>query len=156
VNEIPVAGSGSSQEPGSSQGGFTADPAAAGGQLRLESCRYSQAIVTTVEGEIDLLVADQLRDALIEQINACPEIMVVDLEGVRFFGSTGLAALALAQRAAHERGVDLRVVATSRTTLRPLQITGMVSELAIYASRNDALAGCSGAGPDPVPAPRTC
>lgn len=43
-----------------------------------------------------------------------------------------------------------------RLSLELLQITGMVPELASYASRSDALADCSGGGPDPLPAPRTC
>jgi hypothetical protein len=97
VNDTPIPGSGSS-----SRGGFTAE-IAAGERLSLEWRRCGQAIVITVEGEIDLLGAEQLHEALIE-----------------------------------------------------LQITGMVSELAVYASRSDALAGCSGGGPAPRPAPRIC
>jgi anti-sigma B factor antagonist len=156
LSDTPVSGSVSPREPGSLYNGFTADVAAGGWRLGLELCRCGQVVVITVAGEIDLLVADQLREALIEQINTCPEIMVVDLEGVRFFGSTGLTALALVQRAAHKRRVDLRVVATSQTTMRPLQITGMTSELAVYASRRDALADHSTGEPDLLPAPRTC
>ncbi|MBV8993981.1 MAG: STAS domain-containing protein, partial [Pseudonocardiales bacterium] len=84
-----------------------------------------------------------------------PELMVVDLEGVGFLGSMGLTALALTERVAREQGVELRVVATSHATLRPLEITGMATDLAVYASRAEALAGCFGSGPDALPAPRT-
>ncbi|NMH99501.1 STAS domain-containing protein [Pseudonocardia acidicola] len=117
--------------------------------------REGDAVVVVVGGEIDLVTGARLGDTLTAELTAGPKVLVVDLEQVRFFTSVGLTALALAQRMAQERGVDLRVVATTRTTLRPLQITGMVDDLAIYPSRTDALSGCSGAEPGSVPPQRS-
>lgn len=111
--------------------------------------------MVVVAGEIDMLTAERVRETLIAQLSPRPEMMVVDMEGVCFLGSMGLTALALTARMAREQGVELRVVATSRATLRPLEITGMAAELAVYASREQALAGSCGSGPDSVPAPRT-
>lgn len=149
MSDTPVYGFGSAKENRSPHRGPNSKIAAGEGLVRLESHRYGNKIVVTVAGEIDLLVADRLRKTLMEQVSARPEVLVVDLDEVRFFGSTGLTALALTQRAASEGGVDLRVVATNRSTLRPLQITGMTDELAIYASRRDALADGSGGGQTP-------
>jgi len=53
------------------------------------------------------------------------------------------------------QGVELGLVATSRVTLRPLEITGLAGDLAVHPSRAEALAGGSGGGPDSVAAPRT-
>jgi anti-sigma B factor antagonist len=97
-------------------------------------------VIVAVTGEIDLATAASLRDALTAELAAGPDVLIVDLDGVEFFTSVGLTTLALTQRAAKERGVALRVIATSRATLRPLQITGMADDLALYASRADALA----------------
>jgi anti-sigma B factor antagonist len=108
-----------------------------------------------VAGEIDMLTAARMQETLIAQLRPCPKMMVVDLDGVCFLGSMGLTALALTQRVAREQAVELRLVATSRATLRPLEITGMACDLAVYPSRAEALADGSGSGPDPVPAPRT-
>jgi hypothetical protein len=47
------------------------------------------------------------------------------------------------------------VVATRRATLRPLEITGMAADFAVYASPEEALAGGSSSGSDALPAPRT-
>ncbi len=130
-------------DPRSHLGDGVADIAAEK-MLGLEVQRYGEAVTVVVSGEIDLLTADRLKATLADEISAGPKILVIDLDGVQFFGSMGLSALALTQRAARERGVDLRVVTSGRATLRPLQITGMLDHLAVYASRSEALAGCSG------------
>jgi hypothetical protein len=55
--------------------------------------------------------------------------------------AVGDMACAASPRAAHETGVVLRVVASTQVTLRPLQVTSMTDQLAVYASRAEALAG---------------
>lgn len=117
--------------------------------------RRGNAITVLVGGEIDLVTAARLTDALTAAVAAGPEVLVVDLDQVEFFTSMGLTALALAQRAAREQGVDLRVVATTRATLRPLQITGMADDLALYPSLGDALAGCAADDGDVPPPTRS-
>jgi anti-sigma B factor antagonist len=78
----------------------------------------------TVSGEIDSSSAPLLRehlDALLEDTLA---ELTIDLSGVTFLDSAGLCVLA----AAHRRGgtdVRLRVLASSRAVIRPLQITGL-------------------------------
>ena len=106
--------------------------------------------VTTVQvaGEVDLGTAPRLRTILANELADRPTMLVIDLDRVRFFTSLGLTALALAQREARERNIDLRVVATSRVTLRPMQITGMIDDLAVFGSHADALAGTPTMGGD--------
>jgi anti-anti-sigma factor len=150
LGDTPICGSGAPGEPGSSAADPTADEL-----LRLESYRCGEAVVVVVAGEIDMLTAVRMQDSLMAQLSPRPELMVVDLEGVGFLGSMGLTALALTDRVAREQDVELRVVATSRATLRPLEITGMSSDLPVYASRDEALAGRFGSGAEALPAPRT-
>lgn len=157
LSDAPVSGSGSPREAGVSYRGCTAEPTA-DELLSIESYRCGNAAaaaVVVVAGEIDVLTAARVQETLFAQLSPRPEMMVVDLEGVCFLGSMGLTALALTERVAREQGVELRVVATSRATLRPLEITGMTAELVVYASREQALAGSCDSGPDSVPAPRT-
>ena len=54
------------------------------------------ATVVTVEGEVDLLTARQLMDALEQVWQERPEstTVVIDLSGVTFLGSSGLGILA--------------------------------------------------------------
>jgi len=101
-------------------------------------------VILAVAGEIDLLTADQLSEALEAEV-VRRELVVVDLTAVEFLSSSGLAALALAHRAAVEAGRELRLVAGNRVTLRPIQITGMADEIGVFATVADAVAGVASA-----------
>lgn len=105
-------------------------------------------VVLAVAGEIDLLTADDLSAALEVEVARCG-LVVVDLTAVEFLSSSGLAALALAHRAAVDADHELRLVAGSRVTLRPIQITGMADEIAVFASVADAVSG-AGSASSPV------
>ena len=112
----------------------------------------SEGLTTVrVAGEVDLGTAARLRTILADELAAEPSTLVVDLDQVSFFTSLGLTALALAQRDARERGIDLRVVATTRATLRPMQITGMIDDLAVYDSYAEAIAGLTTVDPHVPP-----
>lgn len=104
-----------------------------------------------VAGEVDLGTAERLRTIIADELAAAPSTLVIDLDQVSFFTSLGLTALALAQRYAEERNVDLRVVATTRATLRPMQITGMIDDLAVYDSYAEAIAGAPAVDPHVPP-----
>jgi anti-sigma B factor antagonist len=51
--------------------------------------------------------------------------LTVDLGGVTFLDSAGLCVLAATHRRAVREDVRLRVLASSRAVIRPLQITGL-------------------------------
>lgn len=103
--------------------------------------REGDSVVVLVGGEVDLATGARLNQTLAAEIATGPALIVIDLDQVSFFTSVGLTALALAQRAALERNVEFRVVATGRAILRPLQITGMADDMAIYPTLTAALAG---------------
>lgn len=112
--------------------------------------REGDGVVVVVGGEVDLSTGARLNQTLAAEIATCPALIVIDLDQVTFFTSVGLTALALAQRAALERNVEFRVVATGRAILRPLQITGMADDIAIYPTLTEALAGGRIDGGDPA------
>lgn len=112
--------------------------------------REGDGVVVLVGGEVDLSTGARLNQVLAAEIATCPALIVIDLDQVSFFTSVGLTALALAQRAARERDVEFRVVATGRAILRPLQITGMADDIVIYPTLSEALAGGRVDGGDPT------
>jgi anti-anti-sigma factor len=114
--------------------------------ITIDVVPVEDCVVVAVAGEVDLLTADQLRDALMGVVERYA-VVVVDLAEVQFLSSTGLAALTLAHRVAVASGNQLRLVATDRVTLRPLEITGMTTQIAVFDSTDDAMAG--GDRPDP-------
>jgi anti-anti-sigma factor len=94
-------------------------------------------IVLKVAGEIDMMTAPVLEEAVRGALAERPANLVIDLTGARFFSSAGLAVLVFAHR--NSAGVDLRVVATGRVVIRPLELTGLTDDLAIYPTLAAAL-----------------
>jgi len=80
--------------------------------------------VVTVVGEIDALTAPELAAFLTEQVIAA-QLVVVDLDGVRFLSSAGLRALFEANEFATREGRDLRLVCHSQTANWALEATGL-------------------------------
>ncbi|UQS25718.1 STAS domain-containing protein [Amycolatopsis thermalba] len=91
--------------------------------------------VLTVEGELDLATADRLETAFRRLVARRPRVVVVDLSGVAFLGSSGLAAIASALTA----GVELRIVAPGSLG-RIFALTALDKVLDVYDSVEEALA----------------
>ena len=84
------------------------------------------ALRLTAVGEVDSSSAPLLRkhlDAVLDGDDVSE--LTIDLDGVTFLDSAGLCVLAAAHRRAVKDGVRLRVLASSRAVIRPLQITGL-------------------------------
>jgi anti-anti-sigma factor len=99
-------------------------------------------VVASVSGELDMLTAPRLRAVVTAEVADCA-VLVIDLSGVSFLGSAGLAVLVEASHEAARRQVELRVVATGRTVRRPLEITGLDEVLTTFPTR-DAAVGAPG------------
>ena len=95
-------------------------------------------VVATVSGEVDMLTAPSLRAVVTAELADCA-VLVIDLSGVSFLGSAGLAVLVEAAQQAERRQAALRVVATGRTVRRPLEITGLDEVLTTFPTRDDAV-----------------
>ena len=78
----------------------------------------------TVAGEIDSSSAPLLREKLDALFESPLREITIDLAAVTFLDSAGLCVLAATHRRAGS-GISLRVLASSRAVIRPLQITGL-------------------------------
>jgi anti-sigma B factor antagonist len=96
------------------------------------------ARVVTVTGEVDMVTAPDLADCLITQI-AVAHVVVVDLDGVRFLGSAGVAALFQANELATGEGRELRLVSHSRSANLALEVTGLAAWFTFADSVPEAL-----------------
>ncbi|OLS99746.1 hypothetical protein BJF90_38030 [Pseudonocardia sp. CNS-004] len=76
--------------------------------------RAGSVCVLTVSGEVDLTSGPRLRAALDDVLDdpgaPPPTGVVVDLTGVSFLGSAGLAVLVDAHERASQRGIRLKIV----------------------------------------------
>lgn len=83
------------------------------------------AVVVTAAGEIDSTTAPVLRQHLDTLLDDDVRELIIDLGQVSFLDSAGLCVLANAHRRAVRQDVRMRVLASSRAVVRPLQITGL-------------------------------
>lgn len=79
----------------------------------------------TASGEVDSTSAPVLRQQLDALLDGEVRELVIDLGQVTFLDSAGLCVLAATHRRAVRQGVTMRVLASSRAVIRPLQITGL-------------------------------
>jgi anti-sigma B factor antagonist len=96
-------------------------------------------VIVRVTGDLDLVTTPKLEESIGAALNDEPTVLVIDLTEVRFLASGALSALVAAHQAGAER-TRVRVVAASRATLLPLQMTGLGQVLAIFPTQREALA----------------
>lgn len=109
------------------------------GQIGLAVRKAGEGVaVVAVSGEIDMLTAPQLRADVLRHLDA-GGTLVLDLSGVSFLGSAGLAVLVEASQHSKRRGGDFRVVAVERAVTRPLAATGLGEVFSVYESVDQAL-----------------
>jgi anti-sigma B factor antagonist len=89
-------------------------------------------------GEIDSSSAPTLRTHLDDVLDRGVTDLTIDLTGVSFLDSAGLCVLAATHRRAVRADVRLRVLASSRAVIRPMQITGLYDLLAVVPAESGA------------------
>ncbi|MFD8495555.1 STAS domain-containing protein [Amycolatopsis sp. NPDC059657] len=114
--------------------------------------QHSRTAVLAIEGEIDLCTAPAMMRKIGSALSLRPRRLVVDLSLVRFLDCAGLNVLLAAHRQAAPH-TDLRIVANTRATWRPLEITRLHETLVIHATVAEAIAApCRAIETDPLPA----
>jgi len=99
-------------------------------------------VVVALGGELDLVDAADVAAALVTIAAREPEI-VVDLAGLEFIDSSGVAALARGRKLARHAGGDLLLAAPRQPVLRVLAVIRLVDDFSVYASVEEA-AGSAG------------
>src|SRR5919197_2929350 len=96
------------------------------------------AVVVSLQGELDLYNADEVREALAGAVGGQPERLVVDLSEVEFIDSTALGVLIEARtRLANRRAFLL--AAPGLETRRALEISGLDRHFSIHATVDEAI-----------------
>lgn len=93
--------------------------------VSVDVSRSGPAACVSAAGEVDSTSAPVLRQQLDDLLDGDVLEFTVDLGRVTFLDSAGLCVLAAAHRRAVRQGVTMRVLASSRAVIRPLQITGL-------------------------------
>ncbi len=112
------------------------------------------AVLLEVHGEVDTLTAPRLEAGLDDALDVArteDRAVVVDLTGVTFLASSGLAVLIHGARRVTARGSRLHVVTATRAVSRPITVTGADALFDTYADVASALAAVAPQGVAPPP-----
>jgi anti-anti-sigma factor len=116
------------------QSGNSVDPTT----FDVEKHQVDDAVVLTVSGEVDMLSAPQLAEAIRTALAATPPALVIDLTKVDFLASAGMTVLVTAQ-AEVTPPTRFAVVANGPATSRPIKLMGLDNVLALYSTLDSAL-----------------
>ncbi|WP_329793959.1 STAS domain-containing protein [Lentzea sp. DG1S-22] len=97
-------------------------------------------VVVVMTGEVDMMTEHSPLSKAVEALERAPAGLVIDLQGVTFFGSSGMALLLTVQQDAQQREIPFAVVAAHHAVLTPLAMTGTDVLLPLFANLPDALA----------------
>ena len=96
-------------------------------------------IVSVQESRIDAAVAIEFKDAMREQTDGGPDVVVLDLSKVEFIDSSGLGAIVAAMKhMGQER--KLALAGLTPTVARVFQLTRMDSVFNVFPTLDGALA----------------
>lgn len=99
-----------------------------------------------VDGDLDLAVADRLKEAIDRAAAEECSRIVIGLQGCEFIDSTGIAVIVRAHNEMAERGGRVAAYGASSQVLRILSITGLTENGLIFDSAEEAIA----AAPEPA------
>lgn len=97
--------------------------------LALDRHVEGRTVRLVVSGEVDLTVSARLRAAILESLGDGIGTVVVDLDGVTFLDSTGIAAIVAGRNAALARNAALRLANPRARVRRSLEVTGVLDVL---------------------------
>ena len=113
--------------------------------LVVESEVRPDAVLVHATGEIDSSTAgeltSQLGSALQKAGAQASRLLIIDLEGVTYFGSAGLNAILDCHKQGLRAGITVRLVADNDLVVRPIEVTNLDSLLDLYPTLPDALEG---------------
>jgi anti-sigma B factor antagonist len=106
--------------------------------LAVKRTRSDGYDVLIVEGELDIATAPRMISALNEALADIAFPLVVDLSGVVFMDSTGLALLMNARRRARRRAQGFAIECPRGPISRVFEIADMVESLQVHPDRESA------------------
>lgn len=112
-----------------------------GQQAPLVAGRLAEGVaVIEVTCELDMQTVPAFEQMLAQEARAGHRVLVVDLSGCEFMGSSGLAALVEAHDRGRRSGTPMALAGLTRSLRRGIEITGLDSLFAIYGTVEEAAA----------------
>jgi anti-sigma B factor antagonist len=104
---------------------------------------HNGIVILHISGEVDLATSPELEGHVDRVLRSAPSVVIVDLSGVTFLGSTGIGLLLKAQEQAQQTNTDLLLAAAQRVVLRPIEISGLTAVFRIHHNVSQAVAAAN-------------
>jgi anti-sigma B factor antagonist len=98
---------------------------------------YDGQVVVELRGELDIADAASVATVLTGVVARRPKV-IVDLAGLEFIDSSGLAALARARKRARDAGGEVVLAGPQRQVARVLALTRLIDVFSVHASVDEA------------------
>ena len=101
--------------------------------MQIAARHLDKITIFDISGDIDLATSPELRKALLRELRdlKIPRV-VLNLEGVRYIDSSGVASLVEALRASRDVGSRLVLFGVNRTIREVLQLSKLLKLFEIY------------------------
>ena len=103
--------------------------------------------VVRMPEEIDITIADEVREELLAVLNQGASSLVLDMTRTTFCDSSGVNALVRAWRRATASDASMRVATSSPAVLRVFSLTGLIQAIDVSPDVSAALASLPGRSP---------
>ncbi len=102
--------------------------------LSIDTTTGKEITLITVRGDVDLYTSPELRTAILDAVPASDGGVGVDLSGVGYMDSSGVATLVEGLRSAHDHAKEFRLVAPSPAVMKVLKLARLDSVFEIASS----------------------
>jgi|SRR4051812_42952587 anti-anti-sigma factor len=86
-------------------------------------------------GDIDLATVERVAADWRTAVEARPDRLIIDLTDVGFLGAAGACLIATVARQQHEHSGEVLIIGAKGTTLRVLQLTGVLQQVRLLDDR---------------------
>ncbi|HKT47205.1 MAG TPA: STAS domain-containing protein [Candidatus Acidoferrales bacterium] len=109
--------------------------------MQISTRRIDNTTILDVSGDIDLSSSPQVRKALLHELreNRTPRV-VMNLRGVRYIDSSGVASLVEGLKASRDTGSRLLLFGLSQSAREVLQLSRLLKIFEIFDNEEQALA----------------
>lgn len=102
--------------------------------LEIETKQLDSTSLISVTGEVDLYTSPELRSAIMDAVPAAASTVAVDLSGVRYMDSSGVATLVEGLRRCRDLDKVFKLVAPSTAVMKVLELAKLDSVFEVSSS----------------------
>lgn len=107
--------------------------------MKHQTTENGPALVVALQGEVDLQTSPEARQVLLSAVAQARPVLV-DLSGVAYIDSSGVASLVEALQTARKSGQELMLAAVSEGAMRVLKLARLEQVFPIHPTLDEALA----------------